>query len=101
MLIMSTTVKKQPNNSVTILDRVIKQAGKGLTPDAAQSLLKLRFPKPDVARMNTLAEKARRGTLAGAERQEAEEYDLVGHLITLLQSQARRSLQRGTKRTAS
>ena len=98
---MGEAVKNESNNSVAILDRVMKQAGRALTPDAAHSLLKLRFPKPDVARMNVLADKARLGSLEAAERREAEEYNLVGHLITLLQSRARRSLQRGTKRTAS
>ena len=44
--------------------------------------------------MNRLAAKARRGNLTAAERAEAEQYNLVSHLLALLQAKARKTLRR-------
>ena len=78
---------------MAILSRVIEPADECLTPDAARTLLSMRFPKADERRMNQLAAKARKGTLSERDRDEAEQYNLVGHMLALLQAKARRGLK--------
>ena len=52
--------------AVAIWDRVM-HFDESLSPTAARALLKLRFPPQDVARMQDLAAKARRGELTESE----------------------------------
>jgi hypothetical protein len=47
--------------------------------------------------MNKLAEKASAGKLTAREREEAESFNRVAHVLALLQSKARRSLARNRK----
>jgi hypothetical protein len=82
-----------PNSGVAILDRVLGPECRLLTPDAARSLLSLKFSDADERRMNRLGAKARKGTLTQRERLQAEEYNLVSHLLALLQAKARHALQ--------
>lgn len=77
-----------------ILERVISPRESDLTPDAAMSLLKLRFGASDQRRMNQLAGKARRGTLSPEEDRLLQGYLFVGSLVDLLHSKARLSLKR-------
>ena len=44
--------------------------------------------------MNRLAAKARQGTLTERERAAAEQYNLISHLLALLQAKARHTLKR-------
>ena len=46
--------------------------------------------------MEELAEKARQGSLASEEQIEIENYERVGHFLSLLQSKARASLKSRT-----
>lgn len=66
-----------------------------LSPDAARSLLALDFASADRERMNSLAARAREGTLTNDEDEELENYLLVGDLLAIMQSKARRSLKNG------
>jgi hypothetical protein len=43
--------------------------------------------------MNVLSAKARKGKLTDRERMEAEQYNLVSHLLALLQARARAALE--------
>ncbi len=90
---MSTTLANGPNNGVAILDRVLGPDHGSLTPEAAESLLALKFKPEDKRQMNRLAAKARRGTLTDYERFQAEQFNLVSHLLALLQAKARVALQ--------
>jgi hypothetical protein len=78
-----------------ILTRVIAPATGDLSTSAAQAFLGLSFPPSDIERMNSLAEKNRRGEADERELEELEHYSRVGNLLNLLQSKARRSLSNG------
>ena len=98
---MSATDETDENTGVAILDRVMQPDDSALTHDAARMFLSLRFPKRDERRMNQLAAKGRRAALTGKERHEAEQYNLVSHLIAFLQARARRTLKRPNRRSES
>ncbi|MFS8068728.1 MAG: hypothetical protein ACMG6S_20400 [Byssovorax sp.] len=76
-----------------ILSRLIRPERDDLSPDAARSLLKLEFDEQDLARMHALTLQAQSGSLTGAELSELDSYRRVGHLLDLMRSKARRSLQ--------
>lgn len=80
-------------SEATILSRVIRPDHGTWSREAAESILHLDFPPADVERMNTLAAKARQGSLSEAESAELENYRDAGRLVELLQAKARRSLQ--------
>ena len=79
-----------------ILSRVLEAHPSSFTPEAARSILQLKFDETDVGRINTLAEKNRYGILTEAEQQELQSYLLVGHLLDLLHSKARLALKQTT-----
>lgn len=91
---MATSADLTDNSGVAILDRVIMPDEGALTTSAARTLLALKFQEADKRRMNRLAAKARRGQLTDNERVLAEQYNLVSHMLALLQAKARHSLQR-------
>jgi hypothetical protein len=80
------------NTGIAILDRVLQPDAAFVTPGAARAFLSLRFQQRDLRRMNQLAAKARRGSLTAAEQAEAEQYNLVGHLLAILHAKARSTL---------
>jgi len=83
-----------PNSEAAIFGRLI-QAEKGdLTPELARHILRIEFPQEDRDRMNDLAAKARAGALAAHEERELENYNLIGDLLALWHSKARRCLER-------
>ena len=75
-----------------ILEQVIQSDTAGLSPEAAQALLRFRFNTAAVARMNELAEKNREGTIAPAERALLERYVRVGNFLNLIHAKARCAL---------
>src|SRR5579872_2355987 len=89
---MSATIDSNEQTSVAILSRVIQTDDSTMTPDAAHTLLALKFQVADERRMNRLAAKAQRGTLTDRERAAAEQYNLVSHMLALLQAKARQAL---------
>ena len=90
---MSATLKPQDDTGVAILNRVIQSDQATITAEAAQALLSHKFNKKDEQRMNRLAAKARQGTLTEHEQEAAEQYNLVSHLLALLQAKARSALK--------
>lgn len=91
---MATTFDLRDDSGVAILNRVIRPDDGSMTRDAAHTLLSLKFPKADEQRMNRLANKARRGTLTDNERHLVEQYNLVSHMLALLQAKARSTLNK-------
>jgi hypothetical protein len=63
-----------------------------LTPEAARKIVALRAHTAVQARLDELADRANEGLLSPDERVEYEKFRAVFHLITLLQSKARRVL---------
>jgi len=79
-------------SEAAIFSRVFEPEKPTLSPEAAASILQLDFSRADRKRMEVLSEKARRGTLTPEEDRALESYISVNHLLTIMQSKARRSL---------
>jgi hypothetical protein len=79
-----------------ILEQVIEPGATGMSPEAAQVLLRFQFNTAAVARMNELAKKNRRGTIAPSERALLERYQRVGNFLNLLHAKARCALAEPT-----
>jgi hypothetical protein len=76
-----------------ILSRIIKPNEPALPAPVARLILEWRFTDDDRQRMHALLEKANDGTLTRSEKSEAETYERVGNLLSILKSKARRSLK--------
>lgn len=81
-----------PNNEAAIFGRLLNAEEKKLQPDVAQYILNIRFAEEDRDRINELAAKARAGILDPDEQRELGNFNLVGDLLAVWQSHARRSL---------
>jgi len=81
------------SSGTVIVSRVLEAHTSSFTPEAARSILQLKFDQIDMDRMNILAEKNRWGMLTEAAQQELQSYLLVGHLLDLLHTKARLALK--------
>src|SRR5262249_11308493 len=81
------------NSEVSILNRILRPDAPTFSREAAQDILTLDFDQADKNRMRELSAKARAGTLTAKEDAEAGKYELVGHLLNIMQSKARRSMK--------
>jgi hypothetical protein len=82
------------NSETAILARVLEPESGTLTPETARYFLSAKFPPEDVARMNLLAEKSRRGEISEKVRHDLENYCHIGDLLGILQSKARMILRK-------
>lgn len=80
-------------SELSILNRIVRPEEPTFSPEGAQDIMSLGFPDSDKRRMRELSAKARAGTLTAEEDAEADRYEMLGHLLGLLQSKARRSLK--------
>jgi hypothetical protein len=85
-------VTQAGNSEVAILNRILRPNAPTFSPEAARDILALEFDQADKDRMRQLSAKARAGTLTVEEDAEADRYELIGHLLGIMQSKARRSL---------
>ena len=74
--------------------RLIRAHRDKLTPEAAESLLALRFDEHDQLRMRQLAERSEAGMLTDVETSELDSYLHVGNVLAIMQSSARQALRR-------
>ena len=81
-------------NEAALWKRLLDPISSDLSPEAAQYFLTLQFPQTDLERMNELAEKAREGALTLDEQLEAENYERVGQILSLIKSRARQVLKK-------
>jgi hypothetical protein len=82
------------NTSETaILSRVLEPGKPTFSAAAARALLEFDFNQADKERMHQLSAKAQEGKLSRHEQAELDNFERVGHLISLMQSKARRSLK--------
>jgi hypothetical protein len=65
-----------------------------LSPEAARSILQLKFQSRDQKRVDFLSSKAQEGALTSNERNELEEYIRVADMLAMFQSKARLSLKK-------
>jgi hypothetical protein len=63
--------------------------------EAARTILKFKFKRRDVTRVNKLSALAREGSLTAPEKAELEGYLTVGDLLAVLHSKARVALKAG------
>jgi hypothetical protein len=89
---MASTTKTDTSEAA-IFSRIFEPEKPTLSAEAASSLLKLDFNRQDRERMNQLSAKASEGSLTAEEDAELENFIHVNHLLTIIQSKARRSLQ--------
>jgi hypothetical protein len=80
-------------SEMAIFERIVLPSETRLSHEAARSLLALGFNPEDTARMQLLASKARQGSLTDDEQHEIENYERVGHYLSILHSKARLALR--------
>jgi hypothetical protein len=90
---MSSQIVAQ-NTEAAILARVIEADEFEITPDVAQYLLSMQLPEADRKRVDELSSKARSGSLIETEEAELDSYLHIGSLLGVMQSRARRLLNR-------
>jgi hypothetical protein len=76
-----------------ILSRVIEPDRRQLSAGPARPILRWEFPDADRRRMHELLWKAKAKKLTRGEKAEAENYERVGHFLSILPSKARTSLR--------
>jgi hypothetical protein len=79
-------------STTEILEQVLDPFVDCLTPEAARRIVALRADPAAQTRLDELAERATEGLLTAEERSEYEKFRATFHMITLLQSKARRLL---------
>jgi hypothetical protein len=79
--------------AIEILGRVLDPEHADLSPEAARSILALKFRPKDVDRMNVLSEKARTGSLTQNEERELDNFIYVNDILTLLRARASQALK--------
>jgi hypothetical protein len=76
-----------------VLSRIIEPDQPALPASVARMILQWHFTDDDRRRMHELLEKAKDGTLTRSEKTDAEVYERIGNLLSILKSKARRSLK--------
>jgi hypothetical protein len=82
-------------SEVAIFGRVLESDQATLDVAAARAIINLDFKQTDKDRMRILLAKAKEGTLTADEQVEINNYERVGHMLSLMKSKARRSLKGG------
>jgi hypothetical protein len=82
-------------SEVAIFGRVLESDQAILDVAAARAILNLDFKQTDKDRMRELLTKAKKGALTADEQVEIDNYERVGHMLSLMKSKARRSLKGG------
>jgi hypothetical protein len=72
-----------------ILNEVVGPGQRELTPEAAKSILSLKFSRAATTRIRSLLRENNRGTISPEARMELEKYLRVGQLLDLLHAKAR------------
>jgi hypothetical protein len=89
---MQTTATILEKSEAAIFGRVFANGRPALSPELARHVLGLTFGEEDKARMHELAVGNQEGALSPEEKEELHNYIKVGHLLAVLQSQARQAL---------
>ena len=88
----SPLTEYEKTSEIAIFARLLKADDGNLSRGLARYILTLGFDDDDQARMRDLAERNQNDELGADERDELESYVKAGHLLALLHSKARRSL---------
>jgi hypothetical protein len=87
------SIAQRDTSEVSILNRILQPNAPTFSTTTAHEILALDFHPSDKERMRELSAKARAGTLTAEEDAEAGKYEIVGHLLNIMQSKARQSLK--------
>ena len=90
---ISPTTQNERTSEIAIFARLIGADKGNLSRILARYLLTLGFDQEDQDRMSDLAERNQDGALESDEVEELQNYVKAGHMLALLHSKARRSLQ--------
>jgi hypothetical protein len=82
-------------SEVAIFGRVLESEEATLDVAAEKAILNLDFQQADRDRMGVLLARAKKGALTADEQVEIDNYERVGHMLSLMKSKARRSLKGG------
>ena len=80
------------SSQLSILKRLFEE--QEMSPELAEFIHRLRFPQRDIDRMTDLSAKVAESSLTHSEDEELENYLFVGGILAILQSRARRRLDR-------
>ncbi len=80
-------------SEVAIFSRILEPGKATLSAAAARAILALNFSSADAERIRELSAKAQQGTLDPDDQTEIDNYERVGHILSLMKSKARRSLK--------
>jgi hypothetical protein len=80
-------------SEVAIFSRVLEPDQATLSIAAAEAILEFGFKQADKDHMAELSAKAKEGALSPDEQEEIDNYEKVGHVLSLMKSKARRSLK--------
>ncbi len=87
------TAETTADSELGIWERIFIPDPKNLTPEQTRYLLKIRFPRSDLDRINFLSAKANEGNLTLEERAALDRYVRVGHLLSILKAKVRLRLK--------
>ena len=73
-------------SEAAIFGRILEPEEATLDAAAARAILELDFKQSDKDRMRQLLGKAKRGTLTAREKIEIDNYERVGHMLSLMNS---------------
>lgn len=79
-------------STADFLHRYLEPVAMALTPQSARAILAIHPTEADVARIETLGQKANDGSLSDEERDEYRTYVDAGDLISILKAKARLTL---------
>ena len=79
-------------STAEILQQILDPFAECLTADAARKIVALRADPEMQAHIDGLAEKANEGTLTDEERADYEKFRATFHVVTMMQSRARKFL---------
>jgi len=82
-----------PTGESDILHRLVFPFDKDLDPQAARSLLLIRFDRSTTKHINQLLRKNQRGTISADERIALDKFIRMGKFIDVLQAKARKALK--------
>jgi hypothetical protein len=91
---MQTTATILEKSEAAIFGRVFANGRPALSPELARHVLGLSFGEEDKARMHELAVGNQEGARSREDKEELHNYIKVGHLLAILQSQARLALKK-------
>lgn len=91
---MQTSEQNSRTSEIAIFGRIIRAEKGNLPRQLARYLLTLGFDETDQERMQELATRNQDGDLSPEEQEELLNYVKAGHLLALLHSKARKSLNK-------